>query len=192
MRVVRTIVLAGLLGVLAPTAARADGMFTPFIGANFGGSSGKELLDAIEAKRTTWGLNVAYMGGGVFGIEADWAYSPDFFGKTDVGGSSVSTFMGNLLIGAPFGGQKGFGVRPYGLVGAGIVHPSGEAFTNLLDFSENKIGWDIGGGVMIFFASHVGMRGDLRYIRTFEKADFLNEPGDLDFARGSVGLILRW
>ncbi len=50
---------------------------------------------------------------------------------------------------------------------------------------------------MIFFASHVGIRADVRYIRTFEAVDFLDigpgsESGHLDFTRGSLGFILRF
>lgn len=101
-----------LLELMAPAAARADGLLIPFVGANFGGNSGKELSDAIDAKRFDWGVSLAYMGGGVFGIEGDIARSPDFYGKTDVGGSSVLTATGNLLLGIPLGGQKGFGFRP--------------------------------------------------------------------------------
>ena len=54
------------------------------------------------------------MGGGVLGFEGDIGYSPDFFGKTDIGGSSVLTATGNLVFGIPIGGQKGVGIRPYG------------------------------------------------------------------------------
>jgi opacity protein-like surface antigen len=180
--------------LLAPAVARADGFLVPYWGANFSGDSGSELLDAFEAKRNAWGVSLGFMGAGVFGVEADWSYSPDFFGTTDLGGSSVSTLMGNFLIGAPFGGQKGFGVRPYGLVGLGLMHPNGDAFSNVLDFGENKFSWDVGGGVMIFFTSHVGIRGDLRYLRTLQSVDFLTDSNqsDLDFARGSIGFLLRF
>jgi hypothetical protein len=49
---------------------------------------------------------------------------------------------------------------------------------------------------MLFFGTHVGVSADLRYSRTSQAVDFLDidlgdVPGDLDFARGSIGLILR-
>ena len=183
--------------VLAAREARADGLIIPFIGVNFGGDSGSELSSAIDAKRLNWGASFLFMGGGVFGVEGDFSYSPDFFGKTDLGGSSVFSAMGNLVIGVPFGGQKGFGVRPYALVGAGVIQPNGEAFANALSFDDSKIAWDFGGGVMVFFTSHTGIRGDLRYLRTFDAADFLDfdvsgNSSELDFARGSLGFILRF
>jgi hypothetical protein len=46
---------------------------------------------------------------------------------------------------------------------------------------------------MFFFGSHVGIRGDIRYFRTFGDVDFdVIHTGRLDFARGTAGLILRF
>ena len=199
-RIRRTLIMAALLCGLSPAAARADGLFIPFIGWNFGGDAGGEFSDAVDSSRLNWGASLAWMGGGVIGFEGDFGYSPDFFGKTDLGGSNVFTGFGNVMLGVPFGGQKGFGIRPYGIAGIGVIYADGEAFeTAGQDLNENKVGWDFGGGVLMFFTSHVGIRGDLRYFRTFEALDFLdleietqNGPGDLDFTRGSVGFVVRW
>jgi opacity protein-like surface antigen len=102
-----------------------------------------------------------------------------------------------VLLGVPFGGQQGFGIRPYALAGIGTLYPEGDAFANQFELSEWKLGWDFGGGVMMFFTSHVGLRGDLRYFRTFQALDFLgieleDGPESLDFTRGSVGFIVRF
>ena len=189
--------MAALLCGLLPGAARGDGLFIPFIGWNFGGDAGTEFSDAIDASTLNWGASLAWMGAGVIGFEGDFGYSPDFFGKTDEGGSSVFTAFGNVLLGVPFGGQKGFGIRPYGLAGIGLIRPGGDAFATQFELDENKVGWDFGGGVMIFFTSHVGIRGDLRYFRTFEALEILgidlaDPPGDLDFTRGSIGFVARF
>ena len=79
------------------------------LGVNFGGDAGQTFGDGADAKRFDWGVSFAWMGGGVFGFEGDIGYSPDFYGKTDVGGSSVLSLMGNVLVGVPFGGQQGSG-----------------------------------------------------------------------------------
>ena len=100
---------------LIPGRASADTLIVPFWGVNFGGDSGKTFSSAAESKQQTFGASASFFGGGVIGIEADFGYSPDFFGKTDAGGSSVLTMVGNVVLAVPFGGQKGFGVRPYGL-----------------------------------------------------------------------------
>ena len=190
----RTLALSLLLGVFTPAAARADGMFVPFVGVNFAGNSGQEISDAIDSQRVDWGFSLAYMGGGVLGVEADFGYSPDFFGKTDIGGSSVLTATGNLLVGIPIGGQTGVGVRPYALVGLGVLRSKVDAFGDLPSLDNSKLAWDFGGGLMFFFGTHVGLRGDVRYFRTFGDVDFdpFDEPQTLEFGRASAGLILRF
>ena len=190
----KTLAVTVLLGVLAPATARADGMFVPFVGVNFAGSSGQEISDAIDSQRVDWGFSLAYMGGGVLGVEADFGYSPDFFGKTDIGGSSVLTATGNLLVGIPIGGQTGVGVRPYALVGLGVLRSKVDAFGDLPSLDNSKLAWDFGGGLMFFFGTHVGLRGDVRYFRTFGDVDFdpFDEPQTLEFGRAPAGLILRF
>ncbi len=189
----RTLALVLLLGVGTPAAARADGMIIPFLGVNFGGNSGKAIADAIDAKRFDWGVSFAFMGGGVLGLEADIARSPDFYGKTDIGDSSVFTATGNLLFGVPIGGQKGVGFRPYALAGIGMVRSKVDALTDVLNFDDSKAAWDFGGGAMFFFGNNVGIRGDVRYFRTFGAADLIGLGSDhLDFGRASAGLVLRF
>jgi hypothetical protein len=50
---------------------------------------------------------------------------------------------------------------------------------------------------MLFFGTRVGIRGDIRYFRTFDDLeifgiDLVESPGKLDFTRGSLGLIFRF
>lgn len=193
----RTFVAAVLfLMTLVAAPARADVLLIPFFGVNFGGDAGRDFSDSFDASQFSWGVSIAAMGAGVFGVEGDFGYSPDFYGKTDVGGSSVMTAMGNLVLGIPFGGQSGFGIRPYGVVGMGLMRSAAE-FGGVGNESDNKFAWDFGGGVMMFFGTSVGIRGDIRYFRTFEALDILgidlaNPPGKLDFTRGSFGVVFRF
>ena len=193
----RTLTLSLLLGLMVPAAARADGMIVPFIGVNFGGNSGRELSAAIDAERLDWGVSFAYMGAGVLGLEADIANSPDFFGKSDLGGSSVLTATGNLLFGIPIGGQHGVGFRPYALVGLGVIRSKVDTFGETLSREKSQAAWDFVGGAMFFFGSNVGLRAELRYFRSFGDLDFdltdlFERRGKMDFARASTGLILRF
>jgi opacity protein-like surface antigen len=197
MSLTRTLALCLLVGLVAPTAARADGLFVPFIGVNFGGNSGRALSAAIDAERLDWGMSLAYMGGGVLGLEADLANSPDFYGKTDLGGSSVLTATGNLVIGIPIGGQHGVGFRPYALAGLGVIRSKVDVLGETLSRDESDFAFDFGGGAMFFFGTHVGLRLDVRYFRTFtdlgfDFIDLIDRPRNLDFTRTSTGLILRF
>ena len=193
----RTLIAALFLLAVAPAPARADGFIVPFFGVNFGGDSGRDFGNAFDESQFNYGVSIGWMGGGIFGAETDISYSPDFFGKSDVGGSSLLTFMGNLMIGVPFGGQSGFGIRPYGVAGVGLVRSDVDSFGDVLSVEENQFGWNFGGGVVMFFGNHFGVRGDIRYFRAFDELDFsdfdLEDPvSTLDFTRGSIGVVFRF
>ena len=188
------LIAAGLALSLVPGTASADWLFTPNIGGGFGGSaSGREHL--------TWGASFGWMGAGVLGWEADLGYSPEFFeGDNDdvefIDDSNVTTFMGNVLVGIPIGGQTGGGVRPYFAGGAGLLQTRVENTDELFDVDNNDFGINLGGGVMGFMTDNVGFRGDLRYFRAFGE-DTGNDQVDLDFSdfdywRGTVGVTFRW
>ena len=193
MSVRRLLAIGFFLATLSPGVALAEGLIVPFYGANYGGNSGESIGDAADAKKNSWGASFGWMGGGVFGVEADIGYSPDFYGKNDVGGSSVLSLMGNLLVGVPFGGQKGFGIRPYGLVGLGILKSDLESFDEAVGLDDSETVFDFGGGVLLFFSSHFGIRGDVRYIRTLTDIGFgpINLAGDnaIDYTRGTIGVV---
>jgi hypothetical protein len=195
MSVSRVLLFTVLLAAAAPSAARADVFLIPFAGVNFGGDAGKEFGAAVDAENFTWGASLGYMGSGVFGLEADFGYSADFFGKSDLGNSQVTTLFGNLLLGVPLGGQSGFGIRPYALAGLGLIRTDLDSI-GVIEVGDNEVGWNVGGGVMMFFGP-VGVRADVRYIRTFSALnlldiDAIDPAGNLDFTRGSAGFIIRF
>jgi hypothetical protein len=193
----RVIATALVAIMLAAVPARADVLFIPFFGVNFGGDSGKEFSEALDTSQFNWGASLAFMGAGIFGMEADIGFSPDFYGKTDAGGSDAITATGNLIVGIPFGGQKGFGLRPYGIVGAGLLRSKSDFGTGVAEIDENNLTWSAGGGVLLFFGTRAGVRFDVRYFRTFDDLEILGipiaqSPGKVDFTRGSLGLVLRF
>ena len=177
------ILIVGALLVLAPTRARADGLFTPWVGVNFA----NEPADG----RTSFGITVTGMGASVIGGEFDFGYSPNFFGDENVFGSNnVLTAVGNIVIGIPLGGSKGFGFRPYGTAGVGLIRAKGEEIF-APDVSSNEFGINAGGGAFLFFGDHVGMRGDLRYFRAgFDDLNVFNID-KVDFWRASIGVTFR-
>jgi Outer membrane protein beta-barrel domain len=183
--------------MLAPLPARADTLLIPFFGVNFGGDAGTEFSEAFDTNQFNWGASITFMGGGIFGVEGDIGFSPDFYGKTDAGGSSALTATGNLIIGIPFGGQQGFGIRPYGLVGAGLLKSKSDFGTGVAEIDGNDLTWSAGGGVLLFFGTRTGLRFDIRYFRTFDDLEILGvpiaqSPGKVDFTRASLGFVLRF
>jgi outer membrane protein with beta-barrel domain len=192
-RVIKTLILSGAVAmVLAPMQARADGFVTPWIGSAFGSN--------IQNGQTTFGVSAGGMGAGVIGGEADFGWSPSFFGTTsDFGTNTVMDLMGNVILGVPVGGQHGAGIRPYVVAGLGLIRTQidGGSLNNFAPAqSTNMFGWDAGGGVMGYFAQHVGLRGDLRYLRATSNlttnVSSLDLSGNqLHFWRASIGVVLR-
>ena len=191
--------ITALLLVAAP--AHADSFIVPSIGVNFGGDAGATLIDAAQnsthdSSRVAYGVAAGMMTNGIFGFEEDFAWAPNFFG--DGGGvdeTRVVTLMTNLLIGVPVGGQRGPGIRPYASAGLGLIHRRVDSSLSLTDFSANDFGYDVGAGVMGYYANHVGVRAGVQYFRNFERTGenvIGLDAGQFNFFRGSIGVLFRF
>jgi hypothetical protein len=183
-----------------PTMAHADWFITPFIGGNFGGSTSNEDLGDVldDSSALTYGVSAGWMGKGIIGFEEDFAYTKKFFAPfAGIDETNLVTLMSNVIVGIPIGGQSGFGVRPYAVGGVGLMRTSVDSALNFVDLNNNSFGFDVGGGVNIYFW-HIGLRGDLRYFRDFSKADsdtflgFILNEGNLDYWRGTAGVVFRF
>lgn len=199
MRKRLSMTIATVALAIAPSIASADGYFVPFIGANFGGDVGTPLDEvSLERNRLTYGFGVGGMMGGIFGIEFDLGYTHNFYSTEGAVGASgnLLTAMPSLVIGIPIGGQRGGGVRPYFLAGAGLMRRDVN-FETLDSITENDWGYTLGGGLMIYFSDSFGIRGDVRYLRNF-KADVFDftdiefERGTFNFGRATVGALFRF
>jgi len=186
--------MAALVLVLSPAAARADWLFTPSLGTTFG-------ADTNGNEHFTYGVSIGWMGAGIMGWEADLSYTPEFFEGSDgdfdfTGDSNVVTAMANAIIGIPVGGQTGGGFRPYFAAGLGILQREISSDDALFNVNNNEFGFNLGGGVMGFMTDHVGFRGDLRYTRSLEDPTEDNEfdigVGNFDYWRGTAGVTFRW
>jgi opacity protein-like surface antigen len=180
--------VALLLMLGASTPARAQTYVSPFIGYNFGGDAGCPDIGNCEDKKSNMGVAIGTAG--VIGVEGEFAYAKDFFGKTPGGSSSVLTLMTNVMI-APRIGP----VRPYALVGVGLIKSHVDLTpSSLVSTDHNNFGWDIGGGLMLMFG-HFGVRGDIRYFHGFQEVEFLGIPLSdlkLDFGRASAGFVVEF
>jgi opacity protein-like surface antigen len=191
VRTLTSVSLAIVVLVLGAQPARADGFITPFVGYNFGGDSANcASLTNCQEKHANFGVSLGTTGG-VFGFEADIAYATDFFGTVPGVDNNVFTAMANLMISIPAGP-----VQPYVVGGMGLVRP--HVSLNPTNSSDNNaLGYDLGGGVNIFFVKHVGVRGDLRHFHTLQDVGVfrLNEiftGQKLDYWRASAGLALKF
>ncbi len=177
----------------APAPARADGFVSPWAAVQFGGKI-TNATGNIDNGRAAIGVTAGGMGAGIIGGEVDFGYSPSFFGtQNDFGHNTVIDLMGNIIVGVPVGGTHGAGVRPFVTGGVGLLRTQidgGRLFR--VSSSKNQFGWNIGGGVMGYFNDHVGLRGEIKYLRVF-RGDVVNglDLGTLNFTRLSIGLVVR-
>ena len=192
-------VIAALMVILVPAAARAEWLFTPLIGTTFG-------ADTFGQQDAMYTFALATVDEDLFGWEGEVSYAPDFFtGVADTlgfpGSGNVASGMVDALIGAPFNAHGGITVRPYVTGGVGIMRMhvvSGQS--DLFTSTTREFGWNLGLGAMTFFGSHLGLRGDLRYLRSFQNqnpswtqgTNVDIAPGNFDFWRGSVGVTFRF
>ena len=186
----RCIIAASLVAVFTPGIAHADWLFTPNLGTTFGGSTNGQ-------EHFTYGASIGWMGAGVFGWEADLSYTPEFFEGNDndfdfIDGSNVGSAMFNVIAGAPVGGQFGPGFRPYLSGGIGMLSREIQSDDDLFDVNSNEWGFNLGAGAMGFVSDHVGFRGDLRYLRSFEDLEETIDAGSFEFWKGTAGLTFRW
>jgi opacity protein-like surface antigen len=183
------VIVATAALICAPAQARAEGYISPWVAANSG--------TGFDNGRAAVGLQAGAMGNGVIGGEVGFGYSPSFWGtQNEFGNNSVIDLMGNIIVGVPVGGTRGAGIRPYLTAGLGLLRTQVDGGTIAqVSSSNNDFGWNAGGGVMGYFSDHVGIRGDLRYLRNIENnststnLDF--DPGSFHFWRASVGVVIR-
>jgi outer membrane protein with beta-barrel domain len=180
-------VAASVVSVLSiALPARAETLLSPWVGANTGGANTSAAID--------FGASVGATSAGVLGVEFDFGYSPDFFGNGL--NSYVLTTMGNVIVGIPFDGTRSSGIRPYATGGIGLIRARIDAPFNRVSIANNDVGVNVGGGVMGFLGAHVGVRADLRYVRSLEDDNLVNSFGAIDIGRvhywrTTFGLVLR-
>ncbi len=198
-----------LIGSAAtPSKASADWLLTPYIGGNWSNQvrftdSLGDFTEEFES-RLNYGLSLAWMGAGIAGFEIDASYAPNFFERTQgaderLGDSNVAMLMANIVLGAPIGGQRGAGLRPYVAGGVGIIRSEITDPGQLFDVSSNDWGFNAGGGLTAFVTDNFGLRGDVRYFRGLRDSQPSdpNDPfdftmSDLRFWRWTLGATLRF
>ena len=174
-----------------PAPAQADTVFTPYIGRSFA-----TWDDAVKV--TTIGASMASTMGGGLGFELDFGRTSEAQGSAAFADNSrVTMLMGNAVLGFPFGR-----FRPYLVGGLGWLRK--EVLSDGAAAHSGGLGLDLGGGILGFLSGSVGIRVDLRYVRsvTEEDLDTIRAPAglglaeflveDISFWRASTGLAIRF
>jgi hypothetical protein len=189
-RIGRIAILVFAFAVGASASARADGFVNPFVGYHFGADSACASVTNCDQKDVEIGISFGAVGP-VLGFEVDLGNGNNFLGRAPNFESSVTTVMGNLLV-AP---QIAI-VRPYVVGGLGLIHT--HAALTGIDVpvtNDSALGWDLGGGLMIFFGTHVGVRGDLRAFKTLQDVTafgFTLPDTRILFGRANIGVVFKF
>jgi hypothetical protein len=172
-----------------PAPAAAQGFVSPFVGV-FTGDENCASLSDCDTNRSSVGVSAGALGR-IAGFEAEFSFAKNFLGEAPGFESDMLTLMGNLLIAPKFAA-----VRPYGVVGFGLMRSTASlTAANVLVSENNDFGWDVGGGLMIFFGDHVGIRFDLRRFQSLQDVSvfgFTLSDSKIAFARVSGALIFAF
>lgn len=202
MTEVRTIrrlgLLPGLLLCASVADARADVLFTAFVGSEFGGRTTLLDLDigAAEEKHWIFGGSAAWLSDHVLGAEAEFATIPGFFESSSgtglVLGSRVTTLSGNVIAALPLAVTRE-SLRPYVTGGFGLMRASIEDRLNLNE-SSNWPALQLGAGAIGFVSDRAGVRFDLRHSRALSRDTTLRgeRTSKLSFWRATVGVTFRY
>lgn len=185
-----------MLGLaLAPKSAHAEWQIKPFGGITFGGSTTFVDFDNAAGEPK---LNLGVSGlwqGEVLGVEGDVATTAGFFsgeGKLILK-SHVATVTGNIVVALPKRIAQ-YGLRPYGVVGFGMMDVGLYDNVNALPISRVLAAWDVGGGATGFLSDFVGLNWDVRYFRSASGNPVSGQSvasEQLSFWRVTMGISVR-
>ena len=177
--------------------AAAEWFITPFIGIKFAGTTNTvDLEQGAGNTKLTVGATAGFLTDGLFGVEADFGYSPRFFERSSgsdlVARSQVVTLMGNVIIAAPRS-LTGLSLRPYVSGGGGLLRLGVDDVLNLLSFDTNLFAINVGGGAIGGISNRSDLRFELRYFKNVsEGEDALGfGPTRISFWRANIGITVR-
>jgi opacity protein-like surface antigen len=194
------VLLAAVLLITTPAAARADLFAAPFMGLKFGG--GTSIVDlelAAGAKKFTMGAALMQIDEGLIGYEASFGYIPGYlevedppFGPLVKTGSFAIDFTGSMIVTLP-PQFTGGGLRPYAAAGAGFAHVQAADLLPVFQVRRTVPIGQVGGGAIGLVTNNVGLRFDYRYTRSLRTDDgtLATVGRRISFSRFTVGLFLR-
>lgn len=191
-----------------PSTAFAEFFVVPFAGIKFGGSTSIVDLElAAGKKKAVLGVSAMFLDSKVIGYEVEFANIAGFFANDkppllDDGepavyrplvkpGSYVSDFTGSVVLSLPPGATGG-GLRPYVVVGGGLIHAQASDFLEIFQIRRTVPAINIGVGAIGLLTNNVGVRFDVRHLRSLAKDASSGLVGRrIAYTRLTFGLLLR-
>ncbi len=188
------LVAAVLLAASAARNASAQAFINPFVDTTLSSPSA-----VGSSSEPGFGVAIGNVGK-VVGFETELSYQPELIDNSAnaLAKSRVFTVSGNVLVGPTLGR-----IKPYGAVGVGNLNLNVTRLSTLLiptpeSLSSNYLTVNVGGGLMGFFTTHVGVRADVRYFRSygFKLEDLSTATGlsfdRFDFWRAGFGVVAKF
>jgi hypothetical protein len=176
--------ILAVVGVLCASAVEAQQ--SSFIGVaslNLGATTGGDVNQRVLSPSGS--LAVVESSG--LGVELDLGHTLNFAGDR-FAESGLTTVMLNVI-----GLWPHQVVRPFASVGVGLLRGRVSLFEGQPIFSRSEAGANVGGGLVLIFDDVVGLRGDVRYFRYFQRqTDVPIANGFGGFWRTSVGVVFSW
>lgn len=179
--------LAAALTVAWTSGASAQSYVSPFLGYNYGGDAGCQTALGCESPASN--LGIALGRGRVVGFEEELLYARDFFGKSAAQSTNLLTLMSNVVVGP----RVGY-LRPYGVIGIGVIKARVRLNVDDLVNSDTSLAWNLGAGLEAG-GRHLRVRGDIRRVHSLGNVDIPILPIGglkLSFNRASAGLVLAF
>ena len=194
-------VLACLVLLAAPAPARADFFVVPFLGMKFGGSTSIIDLElAAGKKKLVLGAAALKIDQRLIGYEVEFGNVTGYFSNEDEAlqrplmktGSYVSDLTGSVVLSLP-PRFTGGGLRPYAVVGGGLIHAEAEDYFEIFQVRRTMPAITLGGGATGLITNNVGVRFDVRHLRSLSKDDpSIGGIGRrIAYWRLTLGLLLR-
>ena len=196
----RVALLAGALLLAHAAPARADFFIVPFAGMKFGGSTSIVDLElAAGEKKLVLGIAALKIDDRVIGFEAEFGNIAGFFNNEEEfgerplvkPGSYVNDLTGSVVFALPPGATRG-GLRPYAVVGGGLIHAASVDLAEVLQVRRTVPAINLGFGAIGMLTNNVGVRFDLRHLRSLTTDPPTGSVGrGINYSRFTIGLLLR-
>jgi hypothetical protein len=202
MRPARVVFLIAIFVTALPSAARADFFIVPFAGMKFGGDTSIVDLElAAGKKKFALGIGARFVDDRVLGYEIEFGNVAGYFENEDVrleiggplvkNGSYVNDLTGSLVLSLP-PRFTGGGLRPYAVIGGGLIHAASEDYFNVIKVRRTVPAFNVGVGAVGMFTDNVGVRFDVRHLRSFASDPPSGGVGhSISYSRFTIALLLR-
>ncbi len=196
----RALLIAFVLLAAFPGTARADFFIVPFAGMKFGGSTSIVDLElAAGKKKLVLGVAALKIDDRIINFEVEFGNIAGFFSNEEIGrdtplvkpGNYANDLTGSIVLALP-PRLTGGGLRPYGVIGGGLIHAEAEDFLDLFQVRRTVPAITLGGGAIGMFTNNVGIRFDIRHLRSLTVDPPTGSVGrHIAYSRFTLGLLLR-